>query len=284
MKPMSDQAFRAVTELFHEVAGIRLGDNKQALVAGRLQKLAQEAGEPDVDHYVDKVVRGLAPADELVRVIDRLTTNETYFFREPQHFEDLAERAAQAPRGEFTVWSAASSSGEEAYSVAMVLAERLGKAPWRVIGTDLSTAMVASAQRALYPLDRARLMPEAYLKRHCLRGQGEYAGQLLIARELRERVSFQTANLMQALPALPAFDVIFLRNVLIYFDAPAKAQIVRNVLTRMKPDGVLYTGHAESISGLGLPLRALAPAIHVRAAGAAGAHHDARQRESEYGE
>ena len=266
MKPLSDKAFQAVTELFHSVAGIRLGDNKQALVAGRLQKLAQEAGEPDVDHYVDKVVRGLTPAEEMVRVIDRLTTNETYFFREPQHFDDLASRADAAPRGrEFLVWSAASSSGEEAYSIAMVLAERLGKAPWQVIGTDLSTAMVASAQRALYPIERARLTPPEYLKRYCLRGQGQYEGQLLITKDLRDRVSFQPANLMQELPPLPQFDVIFLRNVLIYFDNAAKAQIVRNVLKRLKPEGVLYTGHAESISALGLPVRTMAPAIHALA-------------------
>ena len=266
MKTLSNKAFESVTQLFHSVSGIRLGAHKQALVAGRLQKLAQEAGEPDVDSYVDKVVRGDTPATEMTRVIDRLTTNETYFFREPQHFADLQSRLARVQGKEpFLVWSAASSSGEEAYSTAMVLAEALGRKPWQVIGTDLSTTVVESAQRALYPLERARMVPPDLLKRFCLKGHGPHEGSLLITRELRERVHFQTANLMQNLPELPMFDVIFLRNVLIYFDNDAKAQIVRRVLGRLKPDGVLYIGHAESMSALKLPLRPLATAIYGHA-------------------
>jgi chemotaxis protein methyltransferase CheR len=266
MKNLSGKAFDSVTQLFHSVSGIRLGANKQALVAGRLQKLAQEAGEADVDAYIDKVVRGHAPAAEMVRVIDRLTTNETYFFREPQHFNDLALRLEKAPKGaEFLVWSGASSSGEEAYSAAMLMADKLGAAPWKIIGTDLSTAMVESAQRGLYTMERARMVPPDYLKRYCLKGSGPHDGEVLMARELRERVRFLQANLMLPLPALPLFDVIFLRNVLIYFENDAKAQIVRRVLAQLKPDGVLYTGHAESLSTLALPVRTLATAIHGHA-------------------
>ena len=266
MTTLSKKAFESVTQLFHSVSGIRLSDQKHALVAGRLQKLAQDAGEANVDAYVDKVVRGLAPKEEMVRVIDRLTTNETYFFREPQHFNDLAQRLQDHPRGrEFKVWSGASSSGEEAYSIAMLMSDKLGSSPWQVIGTDLSTAMVESATRALYSLERARMVPPEYLKRYCLKGQGKHEGSLLIARELRERVSFLQANLMQPLPSLPMFDVIFLRNVLIYFDNEAKADIVRRVITQLKPDGVLYTGHAESLSTLDLPLRAVTTAVYAHA-------------------
>jgi chemotaxis protein methyltransferase CheR len=264
MTRLSAEAFEAVTQLFQQVSGIRLGDNKHALVTGRLQKLALEAGEPDLDRYVARLVSGGAPAQEMTRLVDRLTTNETYFFREPQHFNHLAERLQAHPAGEgFRVWSAASSSGEEAYSVAMLLADQLGQAPWEVVGTDLSTAMVASAQRGLYPLERARMVPPEYLKRFCRKGTGAHEGQLLIDQALRQRVSFLPANLMQALPALPMFDVIFLRNVLIYFDNDAKRSIVQRVLGQLKPDGVLYTGHAESLSTLGLPVRAIATAVHV---------------------
>jgi chemotaxis protein methyltransferase CheR len=263
MKPLSRSAFDAVTRLFHEVSGIQLGESKQALVQGRLQKLAADSGEPDVDAYVARLVNGQASREEMTRLVDRLTTNETYFFREPQHFKHLEARLREHDRRqELLVWSAASSTGEEAYSVAMLLADKLGEAPWRVVGTDLSTAVVASARRGLYPIDRARLMPEAYLKRFCLKGQGEHAGQLLVSRALRERVHFLCGNLMAELPELPAFDVIFLRNVLIYFDDRAKAHIVRTVLGQLKPDGVLYTGHAEPIGNLGLPLRAAATAVY----------------------
>ena len=268
MSTLSAKAFEKVTRLFHSVSGIHLGESKHALVTGRLQKLAQEAGESDLDAYVERLVQGNAPAAEMTRVIDRLTTNETYFFREPQHFNDLAERLslhASKGQAEFTVWSAASSSGEEAYSVAMLMSDVLGATPWQVIGTDLSSAMVDSARKALYSLDRARMVPPDYLRRYCLKGQGAHEGQVLVTKAVRDRVRFQTANLMLDLPKLPQFDVIFLRNVLIYFDNDAKSQIVRRVLTQLKPDGVLYTGHAESLSTLNLPVRPLATAIHVHA-------------------
>ena len=109
------------------------------------------------------------------------------------------------------------------------------------------------------------MVPQPFLQRYCLKGQGEFEGQLLIARELRAHVQFLQANLMQPLPKLPMFDLIFLRNVLIYFDDDAKAQIVRRVLGQLKPDGALYTGHAESLSTLQLPLRTVANAIHAHA-------------------
>ena len=266
---MSFKAFESVTRLFQNVSGIRLGEHKQALVSGRLQKLALEAGESDIDAYVARLVGGQAPAAEMTRVIDRLTTNETYFFREPQHFNHLADRLRAAPTpsaiAPLAVWSAASSSGEEAYSCAMLMSDILGAEYWQVVGTDLSTAMVDNARRALYPMDRARLVPPDYLRRFCLKGHGEHEGHLLVAKAVRERVRFLSANLMQKLPELPMFDVIFLRNVLIYFDNEAKSQIVRRVLARLKPDGVLYTGHAESLSGLNLPVRTLASAVHGHA-------------------
>ena len=267
MKPLSNQAFDAVTRLFHSVSGIRLTEAKQALVTGRLQRLAAEAGETDLENYVDKLLRGGAPAQEMTKLIDRLTTNETYFFREPQHFNELADRVAQVPAGqEFNVWSAASSSGEEAYSVAMLLSEQMGHAPWQIIGTDLSTAMVESARRGLYPMERLRMVPPAYLKRFCLKGQGEHTGQALLTQELRAKVRFDQVNLMQPMPDwLPKFDVIFLRNVLIYFENDAKAEIVRRVLGHLKPNGVLYTGHAESLSNLGLPVRVVSTAVHTHA-------------------
>ncbi|HMZ01733.1 MAG TPA: protein-glutamate O-methyltransferase CheR [Burkholderiaceae bacterium] len=261
---MSVASFEAVVTMFEKVSGIRLGAVKKPLVEGRLQRLAQQAGQPNLDRYVERLLHGNDP-EELTKVIDKLTTNETYFFREPQHFDYLARSLrANPPRTLFRVWSAASSSGEEAYSIAMLLADVLGQRPWEVVGTDLSTAMVDSARRALYPMERARHTPPDYLKRFCLRGQGEYAGQLLVQRGLRERVSFRCANLMQPLPAdLGMFDVIFLRNVLIYFDAPAKSRIVGRVIAQLHDHGHLFTGHAESLGNLDLKLRAVQPAVYV---------------------
>ena len=261
---LTTQAFEAVTDMFHDVAGIRLTKAKMALVEGRLQKLAMDQGISDVNLYIKRFLHGSDRA-ELTRIIDKLTTNETYFFREPQHFEFLAqvvhERQSDGP---FRVWSAACSSGEEAYSIAMVLEQEKVR-DWEVLGTDLSTAMVATATQALYPMSRTKDVPLALLKRHCLKGQGVHEGQVLVSKELRRRTRFLCANLTTELPEIGKFDVIFLRNVLIYFDNAGKQQIVRNVITRLKPTGYLFNGHAESLSNLDLPLRAIRPAVHVLA-------------------
>lgn len=262
---LSNQAFAQVTRLFHQVSGIKLTEAKRQLVIGRLQKLAEQQGAASLDQYVEQLVQQ-RDASELVKVVDRLTTNETYFFREPQHFNHLGDLLAQRRGGgEFRVWSAASSSGEEAYSIAMLLAERLGDAPWTVVGTDLSTQMVEAAQRALYPMERARNVPPHFLKRFCLKGRPPYEGQLLICRELRERVRFLGGNLKRELPDIGLFDVIFLRNVLIYFEPADKRDIVLRVMGKLKPGGLLFTGHAESLTNLDLPLRALQPAVYARA-------------------
>ena len=260
---LSQASFSAVVNMFHDVSGIRLVDSKRQLVIGRLQRLAKEAGTDNLDDYVAQMLRG--SEQERVKVVDRLTTNETYFFREPQHFDFLNKWLAQrAPGQKVRIWSAASSSGEEAYSIAMVLADKIGSAGWEIVGTDLSTTVVESARRALYPMDRARQTPPDYLKRFCLKGQGPYQGQLLVSKALRQNVRFQTANLMQPLPDLGQFDIVFLRNVLIYFEPDAKREIVERVIRLIKPNGYLFTGHSESLSNLQLDLKSVSPAIYAR--------------------
>jgi chemotaxis protein methyltransferase CheR len=262
---LSEQSFNAVADAFHRVSGIRLVASKRQLVIGRLQRLANERGVSTLDEYVKQVIVE-GDQQELVKVVDRLTTNETYFFREPAHFEFLFEVLAnRRPGGEFRVWSAASSSGEEAYSIAMLLADKLGPNGWKIVGTDLSTAMVDAGQRALYPMDRARNTNPAYLKRFCMKGTGPYEGQFLVSKALRANVHFQQANLMQPLPDIGRFDVVFLRNVLIYFEADAKLDIVKRVAPLIKPGGYLFTGHSESLSNLPTGLNNVRPAIYARA-------------------
>jgi chemotaxis protein methyltransferase CheR len=265
---LTARGFERVSQLFHAVSGIRLTPAKHALVVTRLAKLAAESGEDDLDRYVDRLLGGGLPPAETTRVIDRLTTNETYFFREPAHFRHFAELLEQHPTREWRVWSGASSSGEEIYSVAMLMADRLGLEDprWSILGTDLSTAMVEHARRALYGSSRTRDIPVPYLKRYCLKGTGAQEGQLLVDRALRQRTRFETLNLMEPLPAgFGPFDAIWLRNVLIYFEVEAKVAIVRRVLEVLAPHGVLYTGHAESLANLALPIRSLAPAVYVHA-------------------
>jgi chemotaxis protein methyltransferase CheR len=263
---LSSQSFTAVTNFFFGRSGIRLGPDKHALVQGRLQRLATEAGQGDINHYVRSVLAGSDGA-ELTRVVDRLTTNETYFFREPQHFQFLGNLLSEPRSGKpLRVWSAASSSGEEAYSISMVLHDRIkGACPWEVIGTDLSTQVVDTARTGLYPIDRAEGIPEYYRNRFCMRGRGDYEGKMLMSKELRQRVKFMTANLLEPLPDVGMFDVIFLRNVLIYFDVPTKTEIVNRVIRQLNPGGFLLSGHSESLANLNVPLRTVQTAVYTQA-------------------
>jgi chemotaxis protein methyltransferase CheR len=259
---LSQQSFDAITEYFHRVAGIRFTLDKRQLVAGRLNRLAVESGAADLDEYITNLLRSHDP-QELTRVVDRLTTNETYFFREPKHFELLEDLVKAHDRQRpFRVWSAASSSGEEAYSAAMVLADLLGPGGWEVIGTDLSTAVVEAARVGLYAMDRTSGIGRRRLQKFCRKGQGPYEGKLLIARDLTQNVHFEQANLMRSLPALGQFDVIFLRNVLIYFEPDAKREIVEKVAGHLVPTGLLFTGHAETLNGVTWKLAAVQPAVY----------------------
>lgn len=263
---LSRRSFDAVVKYFETQSGIRLGPDKHALVQGRVQKLAHERGERDLDNFVNRVLAG-ADSGALTQLVDRLTTNETYFFRESEHFQFLAQLVTQPlTGGSFRAWSAASSSGEEAYSIAMVLADRLGLTrPWEVVGTDLSTEVVHKASRALYPISRAKDIPDYYRQRYCLKGHGPHANHMLVARTLRERTRFMTANLLEPLPDIGVFDVIFLRNMLIYFDVATKRDIVQRVVRALKPGGYLLPGHSESLANLDLPLKSVRTAVYQHA-------------------
>ncbi|HEX4353452.1 MAG TPA: CheR family methyltransferase, partial [Polyangiales bacterium] len=173
----------------------------------------------------------------------------------------------------FRVWSAASSSGEEAYSIAMVLADVLGGGAWEVIGSDISARVLARAQVGHYALDRAKQVPPEYLKRFCLRGHGAQAGTLLIQRSLRERVQFMSVNLNEPLPQLGRFDVIFLRNVMIYFSPQTKREVVQRILSLLRPGGHFLVGHSESLHGITDSVEALAPSIYRQPARAHASEH-----------
>lgn len=262
---LSAAGFSAVSDFFFQHSGIRLKPEKMSLVVSRLSRRATALNSPSLDHYIQHVIAH-PTSPEAVLVVDTLTTNETYFFREQAHFDHLAKICRHHPHGRdgFRVWSAAASSGEEAYSIAMTLARHAGTRPWKVIGTDLSTKIVAQAKQGLYVAERcSRISPED-LKRWCWRGEGQYQGMVLMDKELRAKVQFETGNLLHAMPQLGQFDVIFLRNVLIYFEGANKAQLVNHVIDRLRDGGYLYTGHAESLHGLEHSLRRIAPAVFQR--------------------
>lgn len=263
MHTITDNEFSQFQRFIFEAAGITLSPAKKALVCGRLAKRLQQREMPSYTAYLKLLTSGEAPT-EVQTAVDLLTTNETYFFREPKHFELLRELATAARRRPqpFRVWSAASSSGEEPYSIAMVLADCLDGTPWEVLGTDISTRVLERARTGHYPLERTRHIPPAYLKRFCLKGQGEQAGTLLVERSLRQRVQFAQVNLNTTLPQLGSFDVVFLRNVMIYFNGDTKRQVVARVLSLLKPGGVFCIGHSESLNDINATVQQVAPSIY----------------------
>ncbi len=263
MRPITDAEFTRFQRFIFDAAGITLASTKQALVSGRLGKRLAVYGLESFSEYFQLLASGQAP-EEVQQAVDLLTTNETYFFREARHFEFLREQALAArERGQaFRVWSAASSSGEEAYSVAMVLADTLEGGPWEVLGTDISTRVLKHAAQALYPMERARHLPPAYLRRYCMKGTGDYAGKLLIATELRQRVQFAHVNLNKALPELGLFDLVLLRNVMIYFNDETKRAVVARVVSRLKPGAHFCVGHSETLNNITTALETVAPSIY----------------------
>lgn len=260
---LSDREFAQFQAWIYSSVGIKLSSGKKALVAGRLSKRLRHHQLVSYGKYFEFIMSS-AQQGELQIAIDLLTTNETYFFREPKHFEFLEQHIIKSLpiRKIFRVWSAASSSGEEPYSLAMCLAEHLGSSPWEVIGSDISSKVLAQAQAGHYPMERARNLPNSLLAKYCLKGIGSQEGTLLIDRLLRERVHFLYVNLNEALPELGEFDVIFLRNVMIYFDHETKCKVVARLLPRLKPGGYFIVSHSESLNGVCDQLKLIAPSIY----------------------
>jgi chemotaxis protein methyltransferase CheR len=270
---ITDQEFGQFQRFILDAAGITLSSAKKALVSGRLAKRLHHHAFTSYKQYLALLQSGQA-GSEVQMAVDLLTTNETYFFREPKHFEALRDivRGWQSRNGQpFRVWSAACSSGEEVYTLAMVLADAFGEGrrgvpgtgpAWEVLGTDISQRVLQQATTGHYPLSRTRGIPPECLRRHCLRGIGEQDGTLLVDRALRRQVRFAQVNLNTTLPDLGSFDAIFLRNVMIYFSGDTKRQVIARVLNHLKPGGHFFIGHSESLNELTTAVTPVAPSIY----------------------
>jgi chemotaxis protein methyltransferase CheR len=262
MQALRDDTYRGITALMHDAVGLSFHDSKKPLVASRLAQRIQRIGLHSFDDYLALISR---PDDggEFQMAVDLLTTNETYFFREPAHF-DLLERELSLHRPPAVrVWSAASSFGDEAYTTAMLLADLQQRgligADWSILGTDISDRVLRSAMQAIYPNERLRHVSPERLKRYCWRGEGDAEGLSQIQPRLREHVRFGQLNLCLPIENIGPFDVVFLRNVLIYFDPPTKIQVVDRVLSQLRPGGILFLGTAEGRVNCRTPLQSLAP-------------------------
>ena len=246
-------------------AGIRLSEEKWALVCGRLHRRLREHG---LTRYGDYFQRFLADSagPEAEIALNLLTTNETYFFREPKHFDFFRHKILpRVPLDHcFRVWSAACSTGEEPYSLAMVMAEARGDGFWEILASDINSSVLVKAAQACYPLERLKGIPEALVRKYCLRGVRSQEGTFIINRCLRERVRFLRVNLIEDLPALSEVDVVFLRNVLIYFDYETKVEVVNRLVKRLRPEGFFIVGHSEILHGMNESLTMIAPTVYQR--------------------
>jgi chemotaxis protein methyltransferase CheR len=262
MSDITDSEFTQFQRFIYDATGISLANSRKALVGARLAKRLLHFGIATYGEYFEFLKRSDAPR-EAQMAVDLLTTNETFFFREIKHFEFLKKQLAARPATPqpFRVWSAAGSSGEEAYSIAMLLEDQLGDRPWEVLASDISERVVERARRGHYSTARTETIPPDYLKRFCLEGKGEYKGTLLIERSLRSKVRIMQINLNAPLPQIGLFDMVFLRNVLIYFNAETKRQVVTRVLTALRPGGWLFIGHSETLGGITDAVENFLPAI-----------------------
>lgn len=261
---LTDTEFALLRDWVHAQAGISMSSAKKPLVTSRLLKRLTHHGLRTFGEYYALISRHGSSETQIA--LDLLTTNETYFFREPKHFDFLRQRAlpARRPGIAYRVWSAACSSGEEPWSIAMTLADELPDSPWEILASDLSTRVLERARSAHYAMERAEHIPQPLLRKYCLRGVGSQAGTFRIDQPLRQRVQFRQVNLVRPLPEVGTFDLVFLRNVLIYFDVETKAQVVRQLCEKLRPGGFFLCGHSESLHGLDLPLIPLQPAIYQR--------------------
>jgi len=264
--PFSNDEFLACQELIKSLSGIYLADTKKQLVFGRLRTRIRQLGLPSFDAYL-KIVKNPMQSAERQMMVDLLTTNETYFYREPKHFDFLKNEIIpnREKNRSLRIWSAACSSGEEAYSIAMVLADQIGPtkpASWEIIASDISQRIVDKAKLAVYGNQRLDGIPPAYLKKYCTRSPQLGEDKIVISESIKEGVRFRQLNLNENLPELGKFDVIFLRNMLIYFQPESKIEIVRRVIKTLQPGGWLLIGHSESLKDVDPNLKMMAPSIY----------------------
>lgn len=265
ISPITVAEFEKFQQLIYQHAGISLAPGKKVMVASRLAKRLNHYGLPSYGQYYQLATSPDYP-NEFQMLVNILTTNETYFFREPKHFDYFRDEILKPHRGEqFRVWSAASSTGEEAHSLAMVMADTLGMRKWEIFGSDLSTRVLDIAKNGVYPMERLEHMPPTFLEKYALKGVRSQEGYFRVIEKLRDRMHFDQANLMQPLaPSIGKFDVIFLRNVLIYFDQETKKHVVERIAGALKPGGHFFISHSESLHRVTDCVAMVKPSIFIK--------------------
>lgn len=271
---LTSRDFERFSRLVYEQCGIKLPPHKQSMLEARLRKRLRALGLGSFDEYAELIFSGREPEGELVKLIDAVTTNKTDFFREPSHFEflvrialpTLKERDSTGFSRPLRLWSAGCSTGKEPYTLAMVLNEfRATHSDFRfeILGTDISTDVLAKAMQGIYPEDKAAPVPVDLRRKYLLKAKDPLRHLVRIVPELRAQVRFRRLNFMDADYGLrDPFDVIFCRNVLIYFDRPTQERLLARFAGYLESGSFLFLGHSETLLGLNLPLRQMAPSVY----------------------
>ena len=267
---MRDSEFDFIRNLVYERSRINLSPDKRQLVSARLGKRLRAMNVPTIGEYC-RLLQSPGADEELANLIDAISTNHTFFFREAAHFDFLRDtvvpemlaRSRTERWSRFHVWSAACSSGEEPFSIAMTLADCMPTYPWHIEATDISRRVLAKAVSGIYTGETVARLPRESLRTHFQRGFGPQEGNYRIKRVLRDKVTFQHLNLLEGeLPFREAFHVIFCRNVMIYFDRPTQDELVARLASKLIPGGYLFVGHSESLTQMRHSLQAVRPAIY----------------------
>lgn len=269
---MRETEFEFIRSLVYERSRIHLSRDKRELVSARLSKRLRATNQSSLGAYC-QLLQSPGADEELGHLIDAISTNHTFFFREPAHFDYLRDtivpaldaRARTERWSKLRIWSAACSSGEEPYTIAMVLAASAGAWPWEIEATDISRRVLAKAQLGIYRAESVQRLPPALVRRCFQRGIGPQEGNHRVIAELRSRVTFRHLNLLAGDPPFAEpFQVIFCRNVMIYFDQATQEELVARLTRRLVPGGYLLVGHAESLTHLQHGLQLLRPAVYQR--------------------
>jgi chemotaxis protein methyltransferase CheR len=243
----SDGDFSRIKALIYKKAGISLHDGKHAMVYSRVSRRLRETGHASFKTYLDWLEQH--DGAEWQEFINALTTNLTAFFREQHHFTILSELMAAKRTQPWRIWCSAASTGEEPYSIAITATEALGaNGTFQIVNSDIDTKVLSTAARGIYKSEGVKGLSQDQLQRHFMRGKGANAGFMRVKPELQKNMEFLTVNLIQDLPFREPFDVVFCRNVMIYFDAATQRQVLERIHRVMKPGGMLFVGHAENFS------------------------------------
>lgn len=271
MLRLKKSEFEQISQIIYSQAGIHLSEGKKIMLESRLAKRLRVLNITSFEKYIDYLTSSEGVEKEMVHMIDVVTTNKTDFFREPHHFDFLKETIlplALNNEQTFRIWSCACSTGEEPYTLAMVLqdfAQKNRTFQYEIIASDISTHVLQKASQAIYDPSRIADIPDTMKKRYLLKSKDTINPTVRIVSELRERVKFMHLNLMdRELDIAGGLDVIFCRNVLIYFDRPTQLKVVGSLVDKLKPGGYLFIGHSESLHQFDLPVKQVRPTVFIK--------------------